>query len=620
MKVKTRQLKNLLGRLWLPLCFCIFLCLDLAFRYFYATSASLRILNRDAIVFSVCWAAVFCGILWALPGKLRRVAMVALVAFFALLCVVHGVMYNLFGNFFSFSDLAYTGDGAKFFSFSYLKVRLGMIACCLLAVAGAVIGAVCMDMGKERKLRLVAAAALVALGIFGIARQDRNIKAQTAQDFTWGWNADASNYVSMTNVNRAMSQTGIYQYLLRSFTVTFAQPEQDYTALYAQLDEYYAASEKNAHPDNEMTGLLAGKNVFFIMLESVDSWLLTQDYMPNLYSLKQQSVDFVNHYSPLYISAGTFNTEFIANTGLVPPTSGIDGGVYAENDFPNSLARIFTQAGYTVNSFHSANPTIYNRGNIHRNLGYEAYHNWQDMGMENYMLDSQLISGFDAMTAREPFFDFLITYSGHGPYTEELSVISDPHMERARALVSQAEVPLTGADLSEYTYAVAHAMETDIFVGELVAALEERGLLEDTVLIFFTDHYGKYMTNTQALYTLKGVNSQDMLSNTPFFLYSPDLDARTVEKLTSTVDIAPTVANLFGLDANYAWYAGDDIFGTGGGSVLFRGGNWYDGQIYYIPGASGELTGQAAQRYAQATQAMNMAWDALRSDYFAHLQ
>lgn len=47
---------------------------------------------------------------------------------------------------------------------------------------------------------------------------------------------------------------------------------------------------------------------------------------------------FTSHYSPLYISAGTFNTEFIANTSLIPSAVGIDNKVYINNSYPFSIA------------------------------------------------------------------------------------------------------------------------------------------------------------------------------------------------------------------------------------------------------------------------------------------
>ncbi|MBP5750759.1 MAG: sulfatase-like hydrolase/transferase, partial [Firmicutes bacterium] len=65
--------------------------------------------------------------------------------------------------------------------------------------------------------------------------------------------------------------------------------------------------------------------------------------------------------------------------------------------------------------------------------------------------------------------------------------------------------------------AVAHAMETDLFVNELMEKLEESGRAEDTVLVFFTDHYCKYMTDTDLVMELKGVSDMDMICHTPCF-------------------------------------------------------------------------------------------------------
>lgn len=93
-------------------------------------------------------------------------------------------------------------------------------------------------------------------------------------------------------------------------------------------------------------------------------------------------------------------------------------------------------------------------------------------------------------------------------------------------------------------------------------------------------------------------------------------------KLTSTMDIAPTIANLFDLDVNYAYYTGDDIF-SDGGYVIFRGLNWYDGDIYYTPDYDGEMTDDVyTYIYARNTEVstrINASWDTFRSNYFATL-
>lgn len=281
---------------------------------------------------------------------------------------------------------------------------------------------------------------------------------------------------------------------------------------------------------------------------------------------------------------------------------------------------MFAEKGYHANSFHASPSNIYRRNDVHPNLGYEKLYGSADMGMENFELDSDLISGYELMTKDAPFFSFVITLSGHGPYTDNggtLNYTTQEVLDRAREIIATQDVPLAGNNLEEYTYAISHVMQTDLFFGSLLDRMEADGHLDDTVIVCFTDHFGKYMTDHEAVMQLKGVDNSDMLCNTPFFIYSADTPAQTVEKVTSSMDIAPTLANLFDLDVNYAYYVGNDIFSDYDDYVIFRGNNWYDGETYYSPAYTGEVTDEIKKRNQEVNQRMNMAWDTLRCDYFA---
>ena len=221
------------------------------------------------------------------------------------------------------------------------------------------------------------------------------------------------------------------------------------------------------------------------------------------------------------------------------------------------------------------------------------------------------------MVAEEPFFSFVITYSGHGPYTEELKDISDGHLEEARLKVAESGIEASEEDMSEYTYAIAHAMETDEFIGNLMTRLENDGLLEDTVLVFFSDHFGKYMTNHEFVMELKGVENKDFLCNTPYFIYHKGTEAKQIETISSTTDIAPTVANLFGLDVAYEYYLGVDVFSEEEHYVVLPGNSWYDGETYYTLNYNGEMTEDITRKNKEISQKTKFSEYILKSDYFA---
>lgn len=130
-------------------------------------------------------------------------------------------------------------------------------------------------------------------------------------------------------------------------------------------------------------------------------------------------------------------------------------------------------------------------------------------------------------------------------------------------------------------------METDDFIAELMAKLEESGLLENTVLVFYADHYNYYMMDDGLNMEIKGVDNMNMLQHTDFFIWSADLEATQIDKVTSSLDVLPTVANLFDLDTAGAFLVGHDALGDQGGYVFFADGSWFDGETYWASSSGG---------------------------------
>ena len=95
--------------------------------------------------------------------------------------------------------------------------------------------------------------------------------------------------------------------------------------------------------------------------------------------------------------------------------------------------------------------------------------------------------------------------------------------------------------------------------------------------------------------------------------FALDLPAGQVDKVTSTLDILPTVANLFGLDTTGAFLAGHDGLGDQGGYVFFSDGSWYDGQTYWALGSGDPGDPQRSSQIAQITSLSNLV---LSGDYY----
>lgn len=616
--------------LWLSLlpAFLAYFFLDFSLRLFYGAMSNVSLWAWQPLVFTLLWSGTMTAIAALLPRTGRRIFLLVTFVPFALLTITHCVLYQLTGTCFSFADLAYAGDGARFVSAAYFHLKVGQwlsIAVCLALMLCAVIFTPQTHIGRRGGIAAAVLAAACAAGIFVVHTTQMPRGGIMEHNEYLAWNDAESHdtladaYAEFTNANRCLLLTGLYQYTVRGAVVTIWPQTTADTERIAELDAYYAAHPKQA-ADTPMTGAFAGKNLILIMMESVDDWLVTPEYMPNLYRLEQEGVDFRNYYAPIFLAAATFNSEFTANTGLIAPEYQVRNSYYSEHALPYSLPNLFRDAGYRARSFHAANPSIYNRGQIHLNFGYESYSDYGDLGMDDYMLDSQLLRGYDQIVSDEPFFSFIITYSGHGPYTTEQQNISEPHLDRARAVIDYSTVPYTTeAQKEEYTRAVAQAMETDAFIGGLRERLEADGHAEDTVLMLFTDHYCKYFSDTELIEAIKGTSDRNMLSNVPFVIWTEGIAPQVYDKYVSTMDIAPTVVDLFSLDADLRYYIGNDMFGPDGGVVYFRNYAWYDGKTYDTGNDASSNPAVLAMR-EQAREQLDVSQDTFRYDYFACLQ
>lgn len=616
--------------LWLSLlpAFLAYFFLDFSLRLFYGAMSNVSLWAWQPLVFTLLWSGTMTAIAALLPRTGRRIFLLVTFVPFALLTITHCVLYQLTGTCFSFADLAYAGDGARFVSAAYFHLKVGQwlsIAVCLALMLCAVIFTPQTHIGRRGGIAAAVLAAACAAGIFVVHTTQMPRGGIMEHNEYLAWNDAESHdtladaYAEFTNANRCLLLTGLYQYTVRGAVVTIWPQTTADTERIAELDAYYAAHPKQA-ADTPMTGAFAGKNLILIMMESVDDWLVTPEYMPNLYRLEQEGVDFRNYYAPIFLAAATFNSEFTANTGLIAPEYQVRNSYYAEHALPYSLPNLFRDAGYRARSFHAANPSIYNRGQIHLNFGYESYSDYGDLGMDDYMLDSQLLRGYDQIVSDEPFFSFIITYSGHGPYTTEQQNISEPHLDRARAVIDYSTVPYTTeAQKEEYTRAVAQAMETDAFIGGLRERLEADGHAEDTVLMLFTDHYCKYFSDTELIEAIKGTSDHNLLSNVPFVIWTEGITPQVYDKYVSTMDIAPTVVDLFSLDADLRYYIGNDMFGPDGGVVYFRNYAWYDGKTYDTGNDASSNPAVLAMR-RQVREQLDVSQDTFRYDYFAYLQ
>lgn len=388
------------------------------------------------------------------------------------------------------------------------------------------------------------------------------------------WRNPRNIYQYFNDYNKCIKVSGLYQYTFRDLYKTVFPDKKNYTPEeVAFLDEVH--SNQIMHNENNYTGVFKGKNVIFLQLEGIDSWLFNSHDMPNTYSLLENSMNFTNHYSYNIPGGATFNSEFAVTTGYISPVSYKKSAYeFFNNDFPFSLPNILKEDGYTSNAFHMNSGEYYCRDLNYKNFGYDNYFSLMDDEKQfgkNAQLDRELIlnkSFYNKMfCGDQPFMNYIITYTPHKPFSDSSTV--------GEALAKDSDV-----SHSEEEMARLFASETDYMVGLLMQALKDNNLYENTVIVAFTDHY-LYTLEDQTILNKYKNTENNLVNHTPFFIWSCDTEPSEIEKVNSQLDILPTVLNLFGIRYYENNYIGNDIFDDDfSGYVFFDDYSWYDGNLY----------------------------------------
>ena len=326
-------------------------------------------------------------------------------------------------------------------------------------------------------------------------------------------------------------------------------------------------SEENKKIPNEYTDIFKGKNLVILQGESLMNLAINPNLTPNLYRLYNEGISFPNFNAPL-LYGSTSDTEFMAITSLVPVSTGeIVFDDYNTNVYPTTLATMFQEAGYVSSAFHANYGNYYSRDIMYPNLGFD-FLDFVAMDVGFLEFDSVAIDKLSwCVDWAERYFAYFVSYNGHQPYSlDKCGDYPESYYERIRA-----EYPNIADDLVCY---YAKQMDFDRGIGLFIHHITM--FRQDTVIIVFGDHFAKGIIDESGTFT----GNRDF--KTPLIIWHMSVEANEVIKYTSTLDILPTIANLFGLEYDTRTTFGNDIFNENYNGFYFNNfGDYYTDNYYY---------------------------------------
>lgn len=330
---------------------------------------------------------------------------------------------------------------------------------------------------------------------------------------------------------------------------------------------------------NEYTGLFKNKNLVYITAESFSEIAVDENLTPTLYKLVNTGFHFANYYSSNNLS--TIGGEFQSLTGLYADSSILPTWRIGKNTFPYGLSTIFKNAGYNTYAYHDHYATFQDRDKYLKAMGFNNYlacYNGLEKRMDcsrwpNSDIDMINATYTDYIESDKPFLAYYMTVSGHFQYNFTGNKMSRKNKELVKDLPYSDTVKAY----------LATQIELDRALELLINKLEEANILDDTVIVLLCDHYpyGLTLNEINEISTYQRDAVVEINSNN-LIIWNNKIKHKEITKPAMSIDVIPTVYNLFGLEYDSRLYMGKDIFSDTNGLAFFKNRSWVTDKGTYL--------------------------------------
>ncbi len=283
----------------------------------------------------------------------------------------------------------------------------------------------------------------------------------------------------------------------------------------------------------------------------------SQATSPRLDSLAEDSVVFLRHTGQASRTGPSVATLFTGlharSHGVVNPLSHFDAkGTLDASRL--TLAEILSDVGYRCAGF-TANSNVSARFGFSQGFEFYQLLRWEKAEVLNRAALAWIEEWTVEAEPRPPFCLYLQYVDTHSPYEAPTPFVkkfaspdyrgritgSHRHLDEVVA----GRLALDAADLVQlHALYDAEIRYLDSQLGVLLVALETKGLLDESLVVFVSDHGEELLDHGSALH---GYTLYEEQLRIPLMIRHPELPARRVSRLSRQVDVLPTVLELLGI-------------------------------------------------------------------------
>lgn len=517
-------------------------------------------IDIETIKGTVIYVLSLFGILFILPKKLRNILGIIFDLIISIILFGDNIYYTYSSNVLSILQISNLQYGEEIMSTLPMLLKIYQVLYfidLIILLILFITSFVKIEKSKKSKIQFIVTRTIVglfALSIFITSAIEGNKKALEEP-----YNRD-------TQIKKAT----IYGYHVSDIVNAIIGSKQakyrnkndmikEYNLLKSEYEQKYEESDIN------IAGIMEGKNVIILQLESLQEFILNKtinnkEITPNLNKFINDNIKISNMFMQSYST--TADSEFSTVTSFYPIENGMAYSRYYKNTY-DDIFKMFHQKDYTTSYMHGNYGYFWNRTNVYKNMEVDhielkdAFTDTSEDVM-GYLSDELLYrQAVEKLTSYDqPFMSYIVAASSHTGFT------LDGLQDRSKVNIDVGKYKDTffGNYLESANYA-------DYAFGIFINELKEADLYDDTVIILYGDHNGLNMYNDEMIEFLSeldwDITDVDIKLNYIRVLAGmkiPGISNLEIDKPVSKLDIKPTLAYLCNLDEKFS--LGTNILAT----------------------------------------------------------
>ena len=487
-------------------------------------------------------AMLFLGFSFIFKGRGKYTSLVVIYSLMSILLYANAVYYRFFSDFITLPTISQTqnfGDlGGSIISLLKPYDILFFLDVFLLIYLwlSKKIQKDNSSIRYKKAIPVIAFAVVISALNLGLANADR------PQLLTRGFDR---NYI--------VKYLGMYNYTIYDATETIKASSKRALADSDDITEVINFTKSNyAEPNQEYFGSAKGMNVIYIHLESFQNFLIDyklngEEVTPFLNSLtKDTNTLYFDNFFHQTAQGKTSDAEFMLENSIFGLPQGSAYITKGQNTYQAAPA-ILKENGYASAVFHGNSGSFWNRNEIYKSFGYDHFFdaNYYDTSSVEDMAEYGLLDkpffeqSLDLIkTLPQPFYSKFITVGNHFPYK----------MNQDLTTISKAD---TGdASVDNYFQTARYADEA---IEQFIDELKKSGLYDNSMLVFYGDHYGISENHNKAMEQIIGKEitpyESANLQRVPLIIHVPGMQGGINHTYGGQIDLLPTLLHLLGINS-----------------------------------------------------------------------